>query len=35
MNLVRNIKGTKDLLPKDTYTWQQLEKYIHKFIEQF
>jgi len=35
MNLVRNIKGTKDLLPKDTYTWQQLEKYIHKFSEQF
>ena len=35
MNMIRNIKGTKDLLPKDTYAWQNLESYIHHFCQKF
>ena len=35
MDIVRNIKGTKDLLSKDTYSWQKLEQHIHSFSQQF
>ena len=35
MNKIRNIKGTKDLLPNETYIWQQLEQKIHRFSQQF
>ena len=35
MNILRNIKGTKDLLPIDTYSWQNLESRIHHFCQQF
>ena len=32
---IRNIKGTKDLLPNETFIWQELEKKIHHFNQQF
>ena len=32
MKKIRNIKGTKDLLPKDTPIWRALEKKIHNFL---
>ena len=35
MNVLRNIKGTKDLLPNETYSWQNLESCIHNFCQQF
>ena len=35
MEKIRNIKGTKDLLPPDTTHWQYLEKKIHAFIKSF
>ena len=35
MNIIRNIKGSKDLLPTDTLQWQQLEKAIHAFTQKF
>ena len=35
MNKIRNIKGTKDLLPDTTFIWQELEKKIHHFNQKF
>ena len=35
MNKIRNIKGTKDLLPQETAIWQKLEKKIHHFNQKF
>ena len=35
MKKIRNIKGTKDLLPNETYIWQQLEQKIHRFSQKF
>ena len=35
MNKIRNIKGTKDLLPDETFIWQELENKIHHFNQRF
>ena len=35
MKKIRNIKGTKDLLPDETFIWQKLEEKIHHFNQQF
>jgi len=35
MKTIRNIKGTKDLLPDETFVWQELEQKIHYFNQQF
>ena len=35
MEKIRNIKGTKDLLPIDTVLWQYLENKIHHFTQSF
>ena len=35
MNKIRNIKGTKDLLPDETFIWQELENKIHHFNQKF
>jgi len=35
MNKIRNIKGTKDLLPDETFIWQEIEEKIHHFNQQF
>ena len=33
MSNIRNVKGTKDLLPHDTLHWRQVENIIHHFME--
>ena len=33
--MLRNIKGTKDILPNETYYWQYLENYIHDFFKKY
>ena len=35
MNIIRNIKGTHDILPPETKKWQNLEKIIRQSSEQF
>ena len=35
MNIIRNIKGSKDLLPNDTIQWQKVENLIHDFTQKF
>lgn len=35
MNIIRNIKGSKDLLPQDAYSWRELETFIHNFTQKF
>ena len=35
MNIIRNIKGSKDLLPRDVCNWQVLESAIHNFTKKF
>ena len=35
MNIIRNIKGSKDLLPRDVCNWQALESAIHNFTKKF
>ena len=35
MNIIRNLKGTKDLLSNDTSHWQLLEQQIHDFSKKF
>ena len=35
MNIIRNIKGSKDLLPGDTIQWQKVENLIHDFTQKF
>ena len=35
MNIIRNIKGTHDILPPETKKWQNLEKIIREGSEQF
>ena len=32
---IRNIKGTKDILPNETFIWQELEQKIHTFLETY
>ena len=32
MTSLRNIKGTKDLLPHDTIHWREVENIIHHFM---
>ena len=33
--MLRNLKGTKDILPNETYYWQYLENYIHDFFKKY
>ena len=33
--MIRNIKGTKDLLPHDTVKWRFIESKIHKFLNSY
>jgi len=33
--IIRNIKGTKDILPDEVSVWIYLENYIHKFFTKF
>jgi len=35
MDIIRNIKGSKDLLPDDNCSWRKLENQIHSFIQKF
>jgi len=34
-NTFRNLKGTKDVLPNESYRWQYLENYIHNFFMKY
>ena len=33
MDKINNIKGTKDILSKDTYVWQYVESKIHSYLK--
>ena len=33
--MLRNIKGTKDLLPKDTVKWRWIESNIHNIMTSY
>ena len=33
--MIKNIKGTKDILPNETKLWQYIEKKIHSFLQQY
>ena len=33
--MIKNIKGTKDILPDETKLWQYIEKNIHSFFQQY
>ena len=33
--MIKNIKGTKDILPSETKLWQYIEKNIHDFFQQY
>ncbi len=33
--MIRNIKGTKDILPNETDLWQYVENHIHDFLKKF
>ena len=33
--VIRNIKGTKDILSDETFIWIYLENYIHNFFQKF
>ena len=35
MKNFRNIKGTHDILPKDSYKWRHLESVVHQVCAQF
>ena len=35
MEALKNIKGTKDILPNETLLWQWLENNIHKFMQSY
>ena len=35
MEIIRNIKGTKDILPQDSFIWQTLAARIHSFNQSF
>ena len=35
MNNIQNIKGTKDILPKESVIWQYVESKIHLFFKQY
>ena len=35
MEIIRNIKGTKDILPQDSFIWQTLAARIHSFYQSF
>ena len=35
MNIIRNIKGTHDILPSETKKWQNLEKIVRKSSQLF
>ena len=34
-SILRNIKGTKDILPEESIVWQYLESKIHMFFKQY
>ena len=34
-NIIRNIKGTKDILADQSYIWLYLENYIHQYFSKF
>ena len=34
-NTIRNIKGTKDVLPNETYIWQYIESKIHLYFKRY
>tara|TARA_Y100000817_G_C16850004_1_gene541669 strand:- start:1131 stop:2384 length:1254 start_codon:yes stop_codon:yes gene_type:complete len=34
-NILRNIKGTKDISAEESYIWQYIENYIHNFFDSF
>ena len=33
--MIRNIKGTKDLLPNETVKWRFIESKIHKIVSSY
>ena len=35
MDIIRNVKGSKDLLPDANCSWRKLENQIHSFIQKF
>jgi len=35
MEVIKNIKGTKDILPNETLLWQWIENNIHKFMQSY
>ena len=34
-NILKNIKGTKDISAEESYIWQYIENYIHNFCDSF
>ena len=34
-NILKNIKGTKDISTEESYIWQYIENYIHNFFDSF
>ena len=34
-NILKNIKGTKDISAEESYIWQYIENYIHNFFDSF
>ena len=34
-NILKNIKGTKDISTEESYIWQYVENYIHNFFDSF
>ena len=35
MDIIRGIKGTKDILPSESSIWQFIENNIHKFMKSY
>ena len=35
MNIIKNIKGTKDRMPAETVQWRWLETQLHTFMASF
>ena len=34
-DIIKNIKGTKDILPEESFIWQYVESKIHTFFKQY
>ncbi len=34
-NILRSIKGTHDILPEESWRWQQLENHLHQFMARY